>query len=159
MSSPDHAPETDAEASARAVESFDLRDAMIAGLASGVNDLTQVARDLYKASVLTRVQKVVVAVVLTGTMVTSGLSLILVVRLNGIASTNRANNVATRENTAVIKDCTDPDGSCFAEAQARTAALVAQLNSATLIAVECADAHNGDEAISACVTRRLKEHP
>jgi hypothetical protein len=148
MNNPRH--ETDDDAAARAVESLDLRDAMIAGLAAGANDLVKVAHDLYKVSMLSRVEKVVAGILLAGLAITSVTSLVLLFRLNGVTASNR-------QNTTIIKDCTDPTGTCFKEAQARTAAAVAQLNSTTIIAVECADAYDGQAAINACIVKRI--HP
>lgn len=53
-----------------------------------------------------------------------------------------------------IKDCVEPAGKCAQRGNAQTAAAIVQLIRANTIAVECADAYNGTDAIDACIARR-----
>ena len=137
----------------RAVESLDLREAMLAGVAAAAMDLAEVARSLYKASVLSRVERVLVGLLLVGLLVSSIASLITVTRLSTVADTNR-------EGNQYVKECTTPSlpgerHECFEDNNARTAVVIGQLNQSTLAAIICADELDGREAITKCVTDRL----
>lgn len=151
MTEPLHPSDPDVQ---RTVESLDLREAMLAGVAAAAMDLAEVARSLYKASVLSRIERALVALLLLGLLVSSVASLVTVIRLSNVASINRAGN-------QYIKECTTPGGgtepvhACFEDSQKRTAVVIGQLNQATLAAIICADKVSGDEAITKCVTDRL----
>jgi hypothetical protein len=134
-------------------------EVLVAGLAGAASDLAQVGRELLVQSVLTRVQRIVIAAVLFFLVIGTGVSVVVLGILLNNSSQAADQRAQQNSLSRTIVDCTQPGGTCYERAQTQTAALVAQLNSATLIAVECADAHNGNDAISDCVTRRLKEHP
>lgn len=81
-------PGTDPD-TARALESMDLRDAMIAGLAAGANDLTAAAVSLAGAARLTRLEKTIALVLLAvNTIGMLGIAVVSVVVLT-IAQDNR----------------------------------------------------------------------
>ncbi|MCW2545373.1 MAG: hypothetical protein JWM40_2925 [Frankiales bacterium] len=132
---------------------------LVAGLASRVGEVAQVGRDLLRQSVLTRVQRIVIAAVLFFLVISASASVVAL----GILLNNSSSAKAQRdEQTALsqtIVDCTQPGGACYERNQTNLAGVIAQLNRNTVIAVECGDAYNGQVAISACVTRRLKEQP
>lgn len=124
--------------------------ALIAGLAASASQLSTTAHDLYRASVLSRLERVVAIVLvfgLTATLLVTGYG---VLRLNNIAEVNR-------DNGDYIRDCTTPGGECFESNNERTARLIANLNRTTLVTIQCADRMNGDDAISQCVQERLME--
>lgn len=74
---------------ARALESFELRDAMIAGLASGANDLTGAALSLTEAARLTRWEKrIAISLLAINTIVMFGVGLLSIAVVQ-IASQNR----------------------------------------------------------------------
>lgn len=134
-------------------------EVLVAGLAGAVSQLGQVGRELLAQSVLSRVQRVVVVVLLvllTVTTVASTVGTGFLLYNSGKAKADRAQQKTT---STTILDCTKPGGTCYERNQTQLAALIAQLNRTTLITVECADALDGNAAISACVTRRLKENP
>lgn len=132
-----------------------LQDALLAGLAASANDLRAVANGLYRSALLSRLEKVIASVILLASFAGTIISLFVLISLHGIASTNRDNNGITRQNTATIKDCTDPTGKCYQENASHTALLIAQLEAATFVAVECADQYDGRAAIDTCITTRL----
>jgi hypothetical protein len=53
--------------------------------------------------------------------------MVLLVGLTVIAWQNRANGKAVRRNTASIRDCTSPGGSCYERGQKSTGRAVAQI--------------------------------
>lgn len=134
-------------------------EVLVAGLAGAASDLAQVGRDLLRQSVLTRVQRLVIGAVLFFLVVSTTASLVVVGILLHSSSQAKAQRDQQTTVTNTILDCTQPGGTCYERNARQTTALIAQLNATTLITVECADAYDGNEAISACVTRRLKEHP
>lgn len=136
-----------------------LQDALLAGLAVSANDLRKVANDLYRSALLSRVEKLVASVIIVASLVTSSISLVVLLQIHGIANTNKTNNTATRDNTATIKDCTDPTGTCYRENAIRTAVLITQLQTSMVVAVECADEFNGRAAINACIAARIAPGP
>lgn len=82
---------------ARALESFDVRDAMIAGLAAGANDLASAARNLIGAARLTRLEKTVaVSLLVLNAVIGFGVALLVIVTL-GVATDNRE----AREQSAI----------------------------------------------------------
>lgn len=132
---------------------------LVAGLAGAAGDLAQVGRDLLRQSVLTRVQRIVIAAVLFFLVISATASVVGVGILLHNSSTAKDQRDQQTALSRTIVDCTQPGGNCYERNQARLAAVIAQLNRNTVIAVECGDAYNGQAAISACVTRRLKEQP
>lgn len=122
--------------------------ALLAGLAVAAKDLSENAKQLYRASVLSRVERVMLLAILIINLLTSGIVGYGVLRLNGLAETNR-------NYGQTIVDCTQPGGQCFKRGQEQTAAAVAQLSLVSIAAVECADRYDG-EALHRCITARLE---
>lgn len=153
-------PGTDDE-TARVLEGFDLRDAMIAGLAAAANDLSKAAINLVGAARLTRLEKTVAIVLLL--VNTAGMVGIIILGflLLGLASDNRDNGDATRAGTARIVDCTTPGGDCYEAGQAGQAKAISTLVQAQIAVSVCArDPLNFDEAaVQKCVSDRLARLP
>lgn len=125
-----------------------LQTAVMAGLAASAQDLKSVAEDLARASRLSRLERLVLfatGLVLVALVAVVGYG---VLRLNGLAETNRANG-------QTVVDCTQPGGACYQRAQDQTAAAVAQLNMVTIIATECADTYHGAR-LHTCIVDRIK---
>lgn len=132
---------------------------LVAGLAGAAGDLAQVGRDLLRQSVLTRVQRIVIAAVLFFLVISASASVVVLGILLHNSSTAKAQRDQQTTLSQTIVDCTQPGGACYERNQTNLTAVVAQLNRNTVIAVECGDAYHGQVAISTCVTRRLKEQP
>lgn len=128
---------------------------LLAGLAASANDLAAVAKDLYRASVLSRAERAVLLAILVVNLLIGGVVAYGVWRLNGLADTNRALGEVNRTSSQTIVDCTRPGGVCYERAQQQTAAAVASLNLVTIAATECADAYDG-AALHDCILRRVK---
>lgn len=132
--------------------SEDPTPALIAGLAAAASQLSTTAHELYRASVMSRIERVIAIAVVAVLGAVLCINSYGVLRLNNIAEVNRSNG-------DYIRDCTTPGGQCFEDSQKRLASVVAQLNRTTLVTIECADRLNGDDAITRCVQDALKEKP
>jgi hypothetical protein len=68
-------------------------------------------------------------------------------------------NDANDATLAIIRDCTEPTGDCFREAQRRTAEAVGDINRVIVIAAACASKpyEQSVTRIAKCVTRRLAD--
>lgn len=58
---------------------------------------------------------------------------------------------------ALIKDCTDPAGTCAKNGQKTTGDAIVALNTFQVIVGECTDAYDGDGAIETCIGRKARE--
>lgn len=127
-------PGTD-EATARVLEGFDLRDAMIAGVAASANDLAEAANNLVGVARLSRMERAVALTLLVvNTVGVVGIIIIGVLLLN-VAQVNR-------NNTNILRECTTPSTSrdvheCYEDGSARTAKAVTRLGQVQIIVAEC----------------------
>lgn len=155
MTTPEDGIETEAEARRTAqgerrgrADDRVLQQTLIAGLAASANDLAGVARDLHRASILSRTERLVLLGILLVNLVIGAVVAVGVYKLQNLAETNRANG-------QLIVDCTTPGGTCYDQAQQQTGAAVATLSRVVVAAVECADQLDGP-AVQACITARVK---
>lgn len=151
MTVPGDEPPTDrrtADRLAEADEAIQLRDVLVAGLAGAAADLAEVGRELFRASVLTRVQRVIFRLVVGFSAIAAAVSVVCVVLL-------LQGQEDARAQRDLIIDCTSDTGDCARRGQERTAAVVVQLNQATIAAVICGDLFDGEQAINDCITARL----
>ena len=132
-------------------------DVLVAGLAGGVSDLAQTAHELLRQSMLTRVQRLVLSAVLFFLVISTSASVVALGILLHTSGQAKVQRQQQSDLSRTILDCTQPGGVCYERNQNQTAALISQLERNFLITVECADAHDGDTAISACVTERLRK--
>jgi hypothetical protein len=133
---------------AEADEAIQLRDVLVAGLAGAAADLSDMARELVKATVLSKTQRAVFGlVILLGAvgLIVSSIGLVLLLQGADEARLQR------RE----ILSCTTPAGTCYQRGQQQTADAVLQLNRVTVAAVQCAQTQRGDRAIEACITAKV----
>lgn len=97
---------------------------------------------------------------LTALVLVSVAVLLLVQRSDeGKRSRDRLERVATQQTEVLdqVRSCVDPAGACSQRGQQTTSKAVDALSRATLVIVECADRYDGDDAIDACVARRLAD--
>ena len=148
-----------------------MRDALIAGLAGAAADLSQVGHELYKATVVSRWQRVVAVSVIVIGLTMTGMIGWGVIRINGVVDathTNsnvnrqtlteiRASSDAARQTLALLQACTtDPTAVCYRLRTASTNAAIANLTRFMVIAVECAHTGGTDAVIEACVRAKAK---
>lgn len=136
MSTPEKHPEHD--------EALLLRDAMIAGLAGAAGDLSESAKSLYRASVLSRTQRFALFA-----------ALFLIVLLCGgllvVALQNRSNG-------AQIRDCTEPGGKCAQRGQQQTADAIAQLVLYDQAAAYCSPRTTTQVTFRSCVADYVSQN-
>lgn len=127
-----------------------LRTTMVEKLMVQAAELATVGHDLVRSAVLTRIQRWVIFICLFLVMLGTVLSVITTL-------TNRSVNRATNHNTDIIRDCTDPEGKCFQDGQARTAEAVGNINKVVTAASFCARLPENDtlDEVEACVKRAL----
>lgn len=118
-------------------EALLLRDAMIAGLAGAAADVAVVGRELYKATVLTKVQRVVLYTTLA----------LLVVTLSGLFVVALGN----RQNGADLRDCTIPGGVCYERNQANTGKAIKILIDQNEAAAFCSPREKTAKDFQACI--------
>lgn len=94
-------------------EALLLRDAMIAGLAGAASDVAEVGKDLYRATVMSKVQRAVLFTTLALVFVMLAIQVI----------TSQIN----RNTLSSVQSCTEPTGECYERNQARTAEFIRQL--------------------------------
>lgn len=119
-----------------------LRDAMIAGLAGAASDVAQVGRELYKAAVLTKVQRAVIYSIL-------GLLMVALVGLYVIA-------VGNKSNGDVIKDCTEAKGVCYQRNQQATGKLIDELITRNEAAAYCSPRSAKPVDYKSCIAGYVK---
>lgn len=120
-------------------EALLLRDALIAGLAGAANDLAEVGRELYRASVLTKVQRVVLFIILA---VNVGALVALLV----VAGQNKSNGTA-------IRNCTTEgaDHTCFNDGTKRQGLVIQQLVKQNEAAAWCSPRSKTPAEFTACI--------
>lgn len=138
----------------KALERLDLRDAMLAGLAAGANDLVQAAESLAHAARLTRMEKTVAIILLALSAISTVAVAFMTVFILHLANTNK-------ENGSLVRDCVTPEGQCFQESQARTATAVANIVEANRVFVLCnrVTPRLDDAAFNRCVDEGFKRLP
>lgn len=155
-------PGTDAE-TARVLEGFDLRDAMIMGVAESANNLAASANNLVAAARLSQLEKVVAIVLLVvNTIGMLGVLAVAVLVLN-VTSTSR-------DNTAILRECTTPSTAqekheCFDRNEASTGKAIQRLVQIQIVVAECVAVGRDtvppqtDEQFEACVSDRIAKLP
>jgi hypothetical protein len=123
-------------------EALLLRDAMIAGLAGAASDVAEVGRMLYKATVLSKVQRVVIYATLAFVVV-------CMMGLIVIAGLNRAGN-------SRIVDCTTPGGECYERSQTETGKLIDHLIRQNEAAAYCSPRSVKPADYQACIAGYAK---
>lgn len=118
-------------------EALLLRDAMIAGLAGAANDVADVGRELYKATVMSRIQRVVIFATLA----------LVFVMLVAQLITSQIN----RSTLDAVKDCTEPGGECFRRGQENTAKAVELLMTRSEAANYCSPRVMGIAQYKTCI--------
>lgn len=85
------------------------------------------------------------------------LVLTLLVRTWGLADQIRQAQKGNVSTLHVVRDCTDPGGTCFKRGQKSTAKAVASINKITVYAAACADKPGNQTVtqIQSCVIRKL----
>jgi hypothetical protein len=137
------------------MSTLDLRDAMLAGIASGVNDLVDAARSLDESARTSRLEKILLAAFLIFNAGAAVALILLAISNHSLGSD--------------VRSCTTPGGDCYQRAQAQTAQAVATLNAASLrimvVAVECERSTSGipanqqEAAFEKCVNDRAAVSP
>jgi hypothetical protein len=86
-------------------------------------------------------------------------SVIVVAQIRSAQVDRNPQNEKNDETLAIIKDCTEPTGACFKDAQRRTAKAVGDINRVIIIAAACASepVEQSVAQIADCVTRRLAD--
>lgn len=129
-----------------------LRTTLIAGLASSASELSSVASDLFKAALLSRVQR---AMLLIGMFIL--VCLVGVVGWGVLVLTHTADQ--NKENGDLIRDCVTPQGQCYQDGSKRSAEAVKTINDVIVAAAACARSTPGGtvEEIRACVVKTLAD--
>lgn len=141
---------------ARFLEGLDLRDALIAGLAAAANDIAEMARDLFTAARLTRLERgIALGLLALNLLIGIGVA-VMVAQVFSIAHANRQTNVATQATLDAIKDCTTQGGECHKQGEAQTQGAVADVGLLIVVTVECDRFTVGkpDAVFEACVRTR-----
>lgn len=125
-------------------EALLLRDAMIAGLAGAAGDLSESAKALYRASVLTKVQRAVLFASLVAILAACGGLLVVALQ--------------NRSNGARISDCTEPTGKCAQRGQQQTADAIAQLVVYNQGAAYCAPRTTTQVTFRSCVADYVSQN-
>lgn len=130
----------------RALERLDLRDAMIAGLAAGANDLAEAAQNLVSAARLSRWEKIIAIFLLALSTISTVAVGVMAVLLLNIAQDNRANG-------NLIRDCVVVGGECYREQNARSKAVVQRIIESNQVFVRCSlvTPRLDDDGYDACV--------
>jgi hypothetical protein len=86
------------------------------------------------------------------------LVLYLLVRTNTLTTEIRTSQKSNGETVRIIKDCTEPEGDCFKEAQSRQADVVGDINAVITLAATCADQPGVQtrEDIERCILEELE---
>lgn len=111
--------------------------ALIAGLAAAAGDLSSVARDLYKSAVLTRLERTIISIAIVLLLLSTILSTVMVVALRGTAETLSKLAESNNQNTAIIRDCTQPGGNCYQQGRDRAGITVELINRNSIAANFC----------------------
>lgn len=155
-------PGTDEE-TARVLEGFDLRDAMIMGVAESANSLAKSADNLVAAARLSQMEKVVaLSLLVVNTIGMLGIAIVAFLILN-LGQTNR-------DNTTILRECTTPSTpgdthECFDRNEAATGKAISRLVQTQIVVAECVAVGRGtvppqtDEQFEACVSERLAKLP
>lgn len=119
-------------------EALLLRDAMIAGLAGAASDVAQVGRDLYKATVLSRTQRIALFTILIMGFIMFGVQVV----------TSQIN----RNTLKAVQDCTQPSGECYERNSKRTGEFIGQLLHRSEAANYCSPRSVGVAEYKRCLT-------
>ena len=128
---------------------------VLAGLATRVGELVNASHDIKRAAQVSKGMRVLIGITLFSLLAIAGIGTYFSIVV-------RQNQKSGRAVVDTIKDCTDPEGQCFHDAQARTATAVAGINKKTqqivVAAAACARVPENDtEAeIRVCVEARIK---
>lgn len=141
---------------AEAEEAIDMRDALIAGLAGAASELAEVGQELYRATVLSKAQRVVVGTTLAVMLAATAGLFYVAMELRDIAEASRQNSVVNRQNSELLVDCTVPGGECYERGQNRTGEAVAVIGRASVAAAYCAQRHEEIDQLEKCVLQVME---
>jgi hypothetical protein len=85
----------------------------------------------------------------------------IVADVEATQDTNTATVNSAAETLKLIRDCTEPNGDCYARGQQRTADAVAQINRVIILANACAELPEVEtfEEVRSCVLQGLAARP